>query len=173
MITSHSSEELRGWLAGRLPQDWFTEEPTVTIDRDEIVIVGRIDEPKTADGIAPDEKAAAVAGRIKQFRVDTRDARIRIARELEHATARKVAWGVVCADTTRIFTSLAAPVMTRLRQPERQILDTLVDAGVARSRSDALGWCVKLVGKNADSWLSDLRAAMDSVAKVREEGPGV
>ena len=173
MITSHSSEELRGWLAGRLPQDWFAEEPTVTIDRDEIVIVGRIDEPKTADGIAPDEKAAAVAGRIKQFRVDTRDARIRIARELEHATARKVAWGVVCGDTTRIFTSLAAPVMTRLRQPERQILDTLVDAGVARSRSDALGWCVKLVGKNADSWLSDLRAAMDGVAKVREEGPGV
>jgi hypothetical protein len=173
MITSHSSEELRGWLAGRLPQDWFTDEPTVSIDRDEIVIVGRVAEPSTADDISPAEQAAAVAGRIKQFRVDTRDARIRIARELEHATGRKVAWGVECGDTTRVFTSLAAPVMTRLRQPERQILDTLVDAGVARSRSDALGWCVKLVGKNADSWLSDLREAMDGVAKVREEGPGV
>jgi len=173
MITSHSSEELRGWLAGRLPQDWFTEEPTVTIDRDEIVIVGRIDEPKTADGIAPDEKAAAVAGRIKQFRVDTRDARIRIARELEHATARKVAWGVVCADTTRIFTSLAAPVMTRLRQPERQILDTLVDSGVARSRSDALVWAVRLVGQNADAWLGDLRTAMEEVNRLRDQGPDI
>ena len=62
--------------------------------------------------------------------------------------------------------------MTRLRQPERQVLDTLVDAGVARSRSEALAWCVKLVGKNADGWLGDLREAMEQVSKVRAEGPG-
>jgi hypothetical protein len=70
-----------------------------------------------------------------------------------------------------LFTHLAVPVMTRLRQPERQVLDTLVDAGVARSRAHALAWCVRLVGDNAQAWLGDLREAMDGVAKVREAGP--
>jgi hypothetical protein len=63
--------------------------------------------------------------------------------------------------------------MTRLRQSERQVLDTLVDAGVARSRSDALAWCVRLVGKHTDEWLSGLRDAMSEVEKRRAEGPDV
>ena len=61
--------------------------------------------------------------------------------------------------------------MTRLRQPERQVLDTLVDAGVARSRSDALAWCVRLVGEHADDWLAKLREAMQAVERVRAKGP--
>jgi hypothetical protein len=63
--------------------------------------------------------------------------------------------------------------MTRLRQPERQVLDTLVDAGVARSRSDALAWSVKLVGEHADEWLTKLRDAMKNVDDLRSEGPQV
>ena len=62
--------------------------------------------------------------------------------------------------------------MTRLRQPERQVLDTLVDAGVARSRSDALAWSVRLVGQHADDWLGQLREAMSEVDKLRSDGPG-
>ena len=78
------------------------------------------------------------------------------------------------ADPERIlFTHIAVPVMTRLRQSERQVLDTLVDAGVARSRSDALAWSVRLVGEHADEWLAKLRAAMTAVDDVRAEGPGV
>ena len=61
--------------------------------------------------------------------------------------------------------------MTRLRQPQRQVLDTLVDAGVARSRADALAWCVRLVGQHEDDWLAELRTAMESVADVRAKGP--
>ena len=61
--------------------------------------------------------------------------------------------------------------MTRLRQADRQVLDTLVAAGVARSRSDALAWCVRLVGRNADEWLGKLREAMADVERVRAEGP--
>ena len=61
--------------------------------------------------------------------------------------------------------------MTRLRQPERAVLDTLVDAGVARSRSDALAWSVKLVGEHADTWLAELREAMAEVDKLRAKGP--
>ena len=61
--------------------------------------------------------------------------------------------------------------MTRLRMPERRVLDTLVDAGVARSRSHALAWCVRLVADKQDEWLKDLREALTNVEKVRGEGP--
>lgn len=171
MSTQTEQEKVRGWLTGRLPGDWFDGETELSIDRDEILIVGRIPAPEQSKDVSDSERSAAEAGRVKQFREDTRDHRIEIARELEHATRRKVAWGVRCGETKTIFTSLSAPVMTRLRQPERQVLDTLVDAGVARSRSDALGWCVKLVAQHSESWLADLREAMRKVEDVREAGP--
>ena len=81
--------------------------------------------------------------------------------------------GVICGDTRELFTTYSAPVMTRLRQPERQVLDTLVDAGVARSRSEALAWCVKLVGEHSESWLGELRDAMGAVDELRRRGPNV
>jgi hypothetical protein len=164
-------EKIRGWLTGRLPQDWFEGAPEVLLDREEITVVGTLAAPATVEGSSDAEQAAAVSGRIKEFRERTRDQRISIARELEHRTGRKLAWGVQVGDRRELFTTLSIPVMTRLRQPERLVLDTLVDAGVARSRSEALAWCVKLVGKNADGWLGDLREAMEQVSKVRAEGP--
>jgi hypothetical protein len=163
---------LRGWLQGRLPKDWFAGEPTLTVDREEILVVGRLAAPDLGEE-DPSEttRAAAVAGRVKQFREETRERRVAIARELEHATGRKVAWGVEVDGEQTLFTRLSVPVMTRLRQPERQVLDTLVDAGVARSRSEALAWCVRLVARNAETWLGDLREAMQQVQAVREAGP--
>jgi hypothetical protein len=165
-------EKIRGWLTGRLPQDWFEGPVEVTVDREEITIVGQLPEPSVAEDASDAERAAAFSGRIKQFREQTRERRIEIARELEHRSRRKVAWGVELGDRRELFTTLAMPVMTRLRQPERQVLDTLVDAGVARSRSEALAWCVKLTGQNTEAWLAKLRAAMAGVEKVRAEGPG-
>jgi hypothetical protein len=55
--------------------------------------------------------------------------------------------------------------------PERAVLDTLVESGVARSRSHALAWCVRLVAERQDDWLRDLRDALSEVQKVRGEGP--
>ena len=166
-----NAETIRGWLTGRLPTDWFESEPTVSVDRDEVLVVGRLAPPQTAEGASDAERSAAERGRIKAFREDTRDRRIAIARELGHRSDRKVAWGAECGTTRRVFSQLAAPVMTRLRQPERQVLDTLVDSGVARSRADALGWCVRLVATNTDAWLADLRGAMEKVEEVRAQGP--
>ena len=163
------SEKLTSWLTGRLPEDWFEGAPEVTVDREEILIVGRLPRPEAdAQGEAA---SAAEQGRISRFREDTREQRMRIAREAEHRFGRKVAWGAACGDTRAVFTSLSVPVMTRLRQPERLVLDTLVDAGVARSRSDALAWCVRLVGRNTDEWLASLREAMKEVQRVRDTGP--
>jgi hypothetical protein len=166
-----TSEEIRGWLTGRLPEDWFDGAPEVVVDREEITVVGTLRAPDTAEDASDAERAAAVRGRIKGFREDTRERRIDIARELEHRTGRKVAWGVRVGDDRVLFTTLSVPVMTRLRQPERVVLDTLVDAGVARSRSEALAWCVKLVARNTDEWLEQLRSAMDEVERVRRSGP--
>jgi hypothetical protein len=162
------SDQISGWLAGRLPDDWFESAPEVTVDRDEVLVVGRL--PAVA-AEAGQEQAAAEHGRIARFREDTREQRIRIAREAERRFARKLAWGATCGETTQAFTTLSVPVMTRLRQPERVVLDTLVDAGVARSRADALAWCVRLVGRHTDDWLSELRSALRSVHEVRERGP--
>jgi hypothetical protein len=164
-------ETIRGWLTGRLSADWFDGAPEVTVDREEILVVGAVPAPALAEGASAAERAAAVAGRVREFRERTRDQRMRIAQELQQLAGRTVSWGVTVDGQLELFTTASVPVMTRLRQPERQVLDTLVDAGVARSRSDALAWCVRLVGRNADAWLADLRTAMEEVARVRAGGP--
>jgi hypothetical protein len=163
--------KIRAWLAGRLPADWFTGAADVTIDREEITIVGPLAAPDIGEGATEAEVASAAQGRAREFRERTREARIGIARELEHRTGRKVSWGVTVGDSTSMFTTASVPVMTRLRQPERQVLDTLVAAGVARSRSEALAWCVRLVGRHSEDWLAQLRGALGRVDEVRQAGP--
>ena len=161
--------EVAGWFAGRLPDDWFTGPVELTIDRDEVTVVGTLAEPSAGEG----EAAAARAGRISRFREETRQQRMAIADAAQERYGRSVAWGAVCGDEREIFTNLSTPVMTRLRQAERLVLDTLVDAGVARSRSEALSWAVRLVGRHAEDWLAELRAAMESVEEVRGRGPNL
>jgi len=165
------SKQLTAWFTGRLPDGWFTGPPEVSADREEILVVGTLPEPDTGEEADDSTKAAAGAARIQGFREDTRPQRMRIADEAEHRFGRKVAWGARCGDASAVFTSLSVPVMTRLRMSERRVLDTLVDAGVARSRSDALAWCVRLVRDNESEWIDQLRDALVHVEKVRAEGP--
>jgi hypothetical protein len=169
--TESEQSTLTGWFAGRLPDGWFTGPPAVTADRDEILVVGTLAEPDYPKKSDPEAKAAAQRARIQRFREDTRDARMKIADEAEHRTGRKVAWGAQCGDERRVFTSMGIPVMTRLRMPERQVLDTLVGAGVARSRSDALAWCVRLVRDHEGDWINELRDALVAVEAARASGP--
>lgn len=171
-----SAEDAAGWFSGRLPDGWFTAPPSVIVDREEILVVGEL-EPLAVDqgGADTDDgaaRAAAEAGRISRFREDTREERIEIARQAEHRYGRSIAWGARIGDTEELFSTLAVPVMTRLRQAERQVLDTLVESGVARSRSEALAWTVRLVGEHTEDWLAELRTAMGAVEQVRAQGPG-
>jgi hypothetical protein len=165
-----SADDASAWFAGRLPDGWFTEPPMVVVDREEITVIGQLPplEGEFADDAA---RAAAESGRISRFREETREERIEIARQAEHRYGRKVAWGARLGDTEELFTTLSVPVMTRLRQEERLVLDTLVDAGVARSRSEALAWAVRLVGEHAEEWLTELRNAMSKVDDLRAKGP--
>jgi hypothetical protein len=163
---------VRGWLTGRLPQEWTTAgTPTVEVDREEVTVVLAVEALATPGEAGEAERAQVAQGRIAAFREDTRERRMAIAREAEHRFGRKVAWGVACGDERELFTHLAVPVMTRLRQPERKVLDTLVASGVARSRAHALAWCVRLVGQHSGDWLAELRTAMEQVEQVRDRGP--
>jgi hypothetical protein len=165
------SDTMKGWFIGRIPDDWFTGAPEITADRDEILVIGSVAAPELeADG-SDEVRREALRSRIQAFRERTRNHRIEIARAAESAFDRKVSWGARCGDEEAIFTHLAAPAMTRLRMSERTVLDTLVDAGVARSRSDALAWCVRLVGAHTADWLTDLRSALEKVEEVRDRGP--
>jgi hypothetical protein len=167
-----AAADIAAWFTGRLPDEWVaTAPPTITIDRDEVTVTLSLDEPELSPDADDAARAEAVDGRIQRFRDDTRDRRIEIARVAEHRFERHISWAVRIGDRTALFTHLAVPTMTRLRQPERQVLDTLIAAGVARSRADALAWCVRLVGEHTDEWLDRLRAAIDDVERIRAEGP--
>jgi hypothetical protein len=164
-------EELRGWFAGRIPDDWFTGPIEVTVDREEILIVGDLADVKAADGAGDSEASAARESRVDGFREDTRGMRMHIAEDAQRRFRRHVSWGVRIGGETDLFTTAAVPVMTRLRMRERATLDTLVDAGVARSRSEALAWCVRLVGDNEAEWIQSLRGALGAVHEARKAGP--
>jgi len=166
-----SMDELRGWFAGRIPDDWFTGSLEISTDREEILVVGELAEVKAAKGASEAEAAAARESRIDGFREDTRATRMHIAEEAQRRFRRHVSWCVKLGGETEHFTTAAVPVMTRLRMRERAVLDTLVDAGVARSRSEALAWCVKLVGDNESAWIDKLRDALGAVHEARGEGP--
>lgn len=165
------ADDAEAWLAGRLPEGWFTTAPSVRVDREEIVVIGELTTPDVVADADESTAAAAALGRISRFREETRETRMQIAEEAEGRYGRKVAWGVSIGEQRVLFSHLAVPIMTRLRQDERRVLDTLVDSGVARSRSEALAWCVRLVGEHTDAWLSDLRSAMAEVDKLRSTGP--
>jgi len=169
--TGEQRQRITAWAVGRLPGDWFIEAPQVSVDADEILIVGRLAAVELPPGSSAEDRATAEAARISGHREDTREQRIRIAEEAQGQFERVVSWGARCGDTLEIFTSASVPVMTRLHMPERHVLDTLLDAGVARSRSEALAWCVRLVARNEEAWMSDLREAFAHVEDVRSRGP--
>ena len=171
-------KELQSWFAGKIGDRWFTGPLEVDADSEEILVVGHLPEPKAKKTEAKAEKTSkdaspeqGTAHAVSEFRESTRADRMEIAAEAERLFNRKVSWGVRAEDRLHLFTGLAIPVMTRLRIKERSLLDTLVASGVARSRSDALSWCARLVAKHQADWINDLKQAFEHVEKVRAEGP--
>jgi hypothetical protein len=149
------TSDIQRFFDDKVPKDWFTGPPSIVSDDDEIHFVGVL-----PPGVGVDT-----------FRERTRPERMTIAQEAESRFGRTVSWGVDREGITTMFTTQSTPVMTRLRLPERAILDTLIDAGVAKSRSDALAWCVRLVGRHQAEWLADLREALIGVEQARAGGP--
>ena len=159
-----TQSDVRAWFAARIPEGWSAEPPEVEVEGDEILVIVRLPEDGAGD-------PAARETRITRFREESREQRMRIAEEGQRKFRRKVSWGAAVGDLKETFTTLSMPVMTRLRQPERLVLDTLIAAGVARSRSEALNWCVRLVAEKQAEWLKDLKSALQAVEKARAKGP--
>jgi len=168
------AQELGDWFAARIPKGWFTGPPAVLADGEEVLVVGSLPDVEAEGGDAARDEAndEAKRARIAQFRQESRERRMAIAAEAERRFERRISWGAECGGVSELFTTASVPVMTRLRMPERHVLDTLVAAGVARSRSDALAWCVRLVGKHQADWIDTLRDALTKVEEVRRQGPG-
>ncbi|MBJ7598718.1 MAG: hypothetical protein DLM67_23175 [Candidatus Nephthysia bennettiae] len=166
-----SEAEIRGWVIGRLPEGWFSGQPELELDGDEVLVVGELAEPEPVADAGAEGQGSSREARLQRFREETREQRMRIAKEAERRYGRRVSWGVSVNGERQLFTTLSIPVMTRLRLSERQVLDTLVEAGVARSRSEALAWCVRLVGKHQADWINELRDALVRVGELRRRGP--
>jgi hypothetical protein len=149
--------EIREFFEDRIPAEWFVGPPSIESDEEEILCVGAIPPGATVDW----------------FRETTRQERMAVAREAESRFGRTVSWGVEHEGVTTLFTTHSAPVMTRLRLRERAVLETLIDGGIARSRSEALAWCVKLVARHQEDWLAELREALEAVEQVRVGGPSL
>jgi len=155
-------EALADWFSDALPDDWYDGSIDIRHDNDEILLVGDLGEPVA--GLNDLEQIGA-------FRESTRDQRMAIADRAQAKFRRRVSWGARAGETEVRFTSVNVPAMTRLRIEERQILDTLVDGNVARSRSEALAWCVRLVSQHEADWIDELRKATEAMNKVRATGP--
>lgn len=143
------------WFQQQIPDGWFVGVVEVLVDSDEILVIGPL-----GPGTSP-----------RGFREQTRDDRIAIAAVAERSFGRKVTWAVRVDDQLVRFTQVSVPVMTRLRIDERQVLDLLIDGGIARSRSEALAWCVRLVAQHEGEWLAELREAAERMAEIRRRGP--
>lgn len=159
--------EIQGWLSGRIPHEWGVSVSDLQMDEHEMLATLELNDVENVEG----DLEAARLGRIQRFRSTTRDERIQISGEAQRKFGKVVSWGARCGDVQQLFTHLALPVMTRLRLPEREVLDALVDAGIARSRAHALAWCVALVREHQGDWLKELKQAMEGVARVRDQGP--
>jgi hypothetical protein len=152
--------DIEQWFHRKVPAAWFAAPPDVKVDNDEVLVVGVLQTDKREPAL-----------RIRDFREETREQRMRIAAEAEQRFGRAVSWGARCGELRILFTTYSVPVMTRLRMPEREVLDTLIAANVARTRSDALAWCVRLVSEHEGDWLAQLNDALVHVQKVRDAGP--
>jgi hypothetical protein len=150
-----NGEPIARFFADRLPPGWFAAPPTVQWDDEEILCVG----------------ALAAAADVGRFRESTRAERMAIAGDAEAQFGRKVSWGVRHDGGETLFTTQSTPVTSRLRFRERAVLQTLMDAGVAANRDEAVAWCVKLVARHQGDWLAELREALTGTGPVHAEGP--
>lgn len=153
-------EDVAELVARRLPPALAARPPIVRLYPDEVVVVLEL-EP------APEGGPEAARALIERRREETRRARIQAAREIERELGRPVAWGMRAGPVETLFTTRTAPVMTRLGRAEREVLDTLVAAGVADTRSSALAYVVRAFAAEHAEWLAEVRQAIGEVERVR------
>jgi hypothetical protein len=161
------TNELHSWIQERTPANLLAGPPEITIYDDEAVIVLPLVAAELDDELADEERRAAERKLIARHREETRPWRMKLARELQSKLGRSVAWGMRAGESEALFSTRSAPVMTRLGRTERDVLDTLVAAGVADTRSAALAYAVRAFAAEHIDWLAEVREAIAQVDQVR------
>lgn len=146
---------LSAWFAERLPAEWLCGPAQIEVDREEAVVVLPLAERYDSG----------------EFRDATRGKRIQLAQQAEEAFGLKISWGTTKDGRRRLFTTVRTAVAVPLAMRERQILDGLVAAGVAADRTEAVAWCIRLVGHHESDWLRDLRDAVAAAPPGRRDRP--
>jgi hypothetical protein len=154
-------------LQERAPANLLAEPPDIAIYDDEVVIVLPIVIPEQHDALPEEEQRASERALIARRREETRPWRMKQARELQPKLGRAVAWGMRAGASEALFSTRSVPVMTRLGRTERDVLDTLVAAGVADTRRAALAYAVRAFAAEHTDWLDEVREAIAQVDQVR------
>jgi hypothetical protein len=160
-------EELKRRLQDRLPAQLLAGAPEISLYDDEIVVLLPLADEGLDPALSEDERRDVALQLIARRREETRGLRMQLARDLQAIVGRPVAWGMRAGETSALFTTRSAPVMTRLGRAERDVLDTLVAAGVADTRSSALAYTVRAFAAEHADWLAEVRAAIEQVDQVR------
>lgn len=159
--------ELQHWLQAHLPVDLVVKLPEVRVYPDEIVVILQLSDAGLGREVGEQELMEAEHQLIAERREETRPLRMRLARELQARLNRPIAWGMRVGTSEMLFTTRSAPVMTRLGRAERELLDTLVAAGVAETRSAALAYVVRAFAVEHADWLAEMRQALTQIDEVR------
>jgi hypothetical protein len=159
-------DELVAWLTERLPANLRGAPPRVLLYDDEVIVLLS---PELVAQVEAEEDARRASERalIERLREETRPLRMQLAELLQPSLGRTVSWGMRVGGSEALFTTRTLPVMTRLDRRERDVLDTLVAAGVADTRSAALAYCVRVFASEHDSWLHEVRGVLEQVQHVR------
>lgn len=161
-------QELAQWLCGQLPASVLGNDPEVTIDADELLIILTLETEMFVDeGEATRRRAEQEL--VERLRSQTRQLRIQLGRHLERTYGCAVSWGMRAGETLELFTPNTAPVMTRLSRQERQVLDTLIAANIAHTRSAALSYIVRLFAAEHQEWLNTVQQAVQQMTSLREQ----
>ncbi len=134
-------DEVKGWFAGRLPDDWFAGAPSVSADDQQITVLGNLAGADVPEGSAAELRAGAEAGRIARFREHTRGYRIAVAQEAEHRFGLPVTWAAKCGGTELTFTPGGSGRRSRHSENRDEAKQVMIGRWVRGRRSaDGRNW---------------------------------
>lgn len=163
-----NQRELKEWLLHQLPPAITSCETEVTSDEDEMLVILHLDTSALGETKENERKRVEQAC-IVHYRAETKALRIQLAREIHEQYGYTVTWGMRAGKTIQFFTNNQKPVMTRLSYYERRVLDTLIAANVANTRSAALAYIVRTFAAEHQDWLDDVQEALVHVEQLRQQ----
>jgi hypothetical protein len=169
---SSDPDEIKSWLLEQLPSSVLASDPEINIESDELLVILHV----AVDSVTGEGEARAQSERalIDRLRTETRALRIHLGRSINRTYGMIVSWGMQAGETLQRFTSnTTVPVMTRLTRTERHVLDTLIAANIANTRSTALSYIVRTFAAEHRDWLNEIQGVARHMARLRKQVPSL